>query len=270
MMRVTVSMLAMSLLWAGDAFSSPEWVPMQDRAQGQSLTGANLLNDSLYSNPAASAFTQVYSVEGMLTAPKDLGVSVLDTRTSGVGGGVGYYRHFAPGAEESVQGARLSVISRLGTGIGGGISGKMVWGPGEGGVRSRRTDFDVGVLANFEFLQLGLMGRNVMGGHEGLGLQREWSAGGRLGYLDTIFFSAGAMSKWEQIRPYQVSFGAEYVSPYYFSIKGGYRIHLDGTLNIWTAGLSFLSPRMSVHYAVEFPHAQRAAHEHTVGVSFLM
>src|SRR5688572_26841971 len=94
-------------LSAGSALAAPEFVPLQGKAQGHSLTGASQLNDSLYTNPAASAFTQVYAIDGTFQMPRTFAVSILDTKTSGMGGALGYLRKTPIEGGEPLQGVRL-------------------------------------------------------------------------------------------------------------------------------------------------------------------
>ncbi len=56
----------------------------------------------------AAAFAQVYSVEGIYAMPRSFGVSVLDTKTSGMGAGLGYFRT-ADRNQVMTQGARLAL-----------------------------------------------------------------------------------------------------------------------------------------------------------------
>lgn len=267
--KVIAPVAVATLLFAVSA-SAMDFVPIQERAQGQSLGGANLLNDSLYSNPAAAVFTNVYSIEASMNLPKDLAISILDTRTADFGGAVGYFRQVKPGVEDALQGARVNLAKRLGESLGAGVTGKMTWGPTTSGSTDKAYDLDVGLLQTLGFLQLGASAKNVLGGNQGLGLERVWSLGGRLAYEDTLFFSVTQYSRFQLSKPYQLGAGAEYVSPYYFSIKGGYRFQFDTPFSAWSAGVSFLSPRISLHYAVEFPNSATQKIEHQFALTLLM
>lgn len=250
--------------------ATPEFVGIQGRAQGHSLTGSSQLNDSLYSNPAASTFTQVYALEGIFEMPKSFAVSILDTKTSDMGGGLGYFRrnNVDPNIKP-FHGGKVSLAGRVAEQIGFGVGGKMLWGPNSEGVDSKLTDIDVGLLSQFGIFQAGIVLRNALGGDETLGQPREWSAGGRVGWQDTLFFNVATASKFETAAPYQYSAGAEYISPYYFAIKGGYRIQPQNNLTFWSGGLSFISPRLSLHYAVEFPQENGKAAEHAIATTLL-
>lgn len=247
-----------------------DFVPIQERAQGQSLGGANLLNDTIFSNPASSVFTNVYSIEASMNLPKDLAVSILDTRTADFGGGIGYFRKTRPGFDESLQGARVNLASKLGETFGVGATGKMTWGSTGSGVSEKAYDFDLGVLQTFGWLQIGGSAQNLLGGNDALKLERSWALGARVNYQDTVFFSVTQHSRWQFFRPYQLGAGAEYVSPYYFSLKGGYRFQFDSPFSAWSAGISFLSPRVSLHYAVEFPNDATLKIEHQIALTLLM
>ena len=249
------------------ALAAPEYVPIQEKAQGRSLTGAHLLNDSIYSNPAASAFTQVYAVEANYLLPKTFGVSILDTRTSDIGGGIGYFRIQKEG-KEMLQGGKVVLMHKVSEVLGFGAAGKMLFGPASLGARGKLTDFDAGMLVNLNMLQLGTTVRNVLGGEAMLDQNREVATGARIGYDNALFFSATAVSQ-KQLKPYQYGFGAEYVSPYYFSVKGGYYFQPGGPQSAWTAGASIISPKLSVHYAVEFPSQPGAKMDHQLGVTML-
>jgi hypothetical protein len=69
-------------------YANSEYIPIQERSQGQSLTGSSLLNDSIFSNPASSSFTYVYSMEANYALPRSFAASILDTKTSFMGGGL--------------------------------------------------------------------------------------------------------------------------------------------------------------------------------------
>ncbi len=248
---------------------STEFVPLQQRAQGQSLTGASLLNDSIFANPASSAFTNAYSIDGTFLNPKTFAVSVLDTKTSGMGGGVAYFRMGRPGSAQVLQGGKIGLSARLSENFGFGLMGKAIWGPDLAGTSARYSDLDLGLIANFELVQFGLSMQNTFGGNAAMGESREYSFGTRLNWEQTMFFSASMNGKVSDFNPVQFGFGAEYVSPYYFSIKGGYRLRPSEQKSYWSAGLSILSPKMSIHYAVEFPNMPGSTSEHSVGTTFL-
>jgi len=252
------------------AFGSAEFIPIQERAQGQSLGGANLLNDSLFSNPAASSFTQVYAIDAMYSLPKSFAASVLDTKTSSVGGAIGYFRRGERNSDEVLQGFKIGMSSRLSSMIGAGLAGKWVWGTSAMGENSKSLDFDAGLLGNFDMLQLGVTLRNLAGGNVILKQEREWALGGRINYQQILFFSVTTMSKWANFKPYQYGFGAEYISPYHLSLKGGYRIQPDNKLSYWSAGATFISPKLSAHYAVEIPNQAGEALEHILGVTLVL
>jgi len=258
------------LVLSATSFGLPEFAPIQDKAQGGSLTGASQLNDSLYTNPAASGFTQVYSVDGAFQMPKTFAVSILDTRTSGVGGAIGYFRKQNDVAAKPVQGGKLGFVSKVGEGLAFGAAGKIIWGPKSDGVDGNLKDIDMGILANYSIVQFGVVLRNTLGGDPLFDQTREWGTGARIGWEDTLFFNVSTLSKWENFSPYQYGVGAEYVSPYYFSLKAGFRTQPEARQSYWTGGLSFLSPRMSLHYAVEFPQMAGAKPEHVIGVTLLL
>lgn len=254
------------------ATAAPEFVPIQERAQGHSLAGSNLLNDSLYSNPAASVFATTYTVDGIFAFPKSYAVSILDTRTSSVGGAAGYFREKFGDSETFRQGIKVGLGQKISENFGIGIAGKAVWGPyGERRATgdyatTEYKDMDVGLLWNSGNYQLGLVARNTLGGNQEMDQGREWAWGGRISYDQVLFLSGAAQTRSLTARPYQFGLGAEYVSPWYFSIKGGYRYQPDSHLGIWSTGISFLGPRMSVHYALEFLSLETA---HTLGATLV-
>lgn len=259
------------LLVCESAFSvGTEFIPVQERAQGQALSGSSLLNDSIYSNPAGSAFTQVYSIEGTYVMPKTFSVSVLDTRTSEIGGGLGYFRKAVPYSDQLVQGMKLSLSGRLGAGLGVGLSGKSVWGPSLlNGQSDRLTDLDTGFLANLAPFQVGATFHNILGGSEHLDLKREVSVGARIQYQDVLFLAVSAQMPWGVWRPHQYGIGAEYVSPYYFALKGGFRIRPEDRENFWSVGASLLAPKISIHYAVDLPTSSDRSPEHVLATTLL-
>lgn len=254
----------------GIALGNAEFIPIQEKAQGQSLTGANLLNDSLYSNPAASAFSQVYAIEATYLMPRSFAVSILDTRTASIGGGLGYFRDKLENFEEPVQGLKLALGGQVTGPLAFGLGGKIVWGPNEAGDHRNLKDLDAGMLTNLDFLQLGLTARNLFGGDATLKQEREWALGGRINYSQILFLSVTAISRWGYLKPYQYGIGAEYVSPWYLSAKGGYRIQPETQLSFWSVGLSFISPKLSLHYALEIPNQAPESREHVLSLTLML
>ena len=260
--------------------AAEEFVPIQEKAQGQSLAGSTQLNDSLYSNPAASSFINVYSVEGSLSMPKGFSASVLDTKTSVLGGAIGYFRkevgnnYYNSGikpetGQKYLQGAKMALMGKISNSIGVGVSGKSVWGPNVAGKSDRLNDADVGMIFNGGFFQLGTAIRNVLGGKELMNLPREYTFGGRISYDQILSLSVATQSKFNSVSPYQYGVGFEYVSPFYFAIRGGYRTLVQERENFWSLGASFVSPRLSLHYAVEMPNQPNSPVEHTLGTTLL-
>lgn len=246
------------------ARASEAFVPIQERAQGQSLVGSSMINDSLYSNPAAGAFTNVYAVDGTFLSTQTFEASIFDTKTSSMGGGLGYFREAVDGGIER-QGAVLALVSRLSNVFGLGISGKSMWQPGDS-----FKDLDAGLTANMAWLQMGLVVRNfAAGGDLNMDQYREYALGARVSWEKTLFFSVAANAKWGSLNPYQFGFGAEYISPWYFAIKGGYLVRNDVNTSNWSGGVSFVSPRLSLHYAAVFPAVAGGQIEHTISTTIL-
>ena len=257
---------------AAPVATPPDFVPIQEKAQGRSLVGSNILNDSLYSNPAGSVFTQAYAVEASMQMGGTFAASIVDTKTSAVGGSIGVFRTpVGGGIDDYSQGIRLGVMHRLSDALGVGVTGKMLWGPRQAdGQRTSRFDGDLGFLANFERVQFGGMFRNVLGGDGRLAQDREVGLGGRINYDNTVFFSAATYMRTSDWNPYQIGFGAEYISPYYFSVKGGYYFRPRENFSAWSAGASILSPKFSLHYAVEFPNVVGRSPEHSLAIAVLL
>jgi hypothetical protein len=258
-----------SLLYSQEILAVPEFLGLQERAQGQSLTGANLLNDSIWTNPAGSAFTNTYSLEGDYYSSNSMGVSVLDTKTSSAGGGLGYFRTPFEDYDQPVQGIKLALAEKVSNELAFGLAGKMIWGPNINGADSSYKDMDLGVLYNLRSLQLGATLRNILGGSAALSEQREWSVGGRISWQDVLFFSVSSVSTWDYFVPYQFGVGFEYMSPYYFSLKGGYRVLTANGYGYYSAGASLITPKVSLHYAVEFAAQGTSSPEHFFGASFM-
>src|SRR5262245_43322067 len=84
--------LVLAVFASAGAHGAVDFVPLQEKAQGQSLTGGNVLNDSIFSNPAGSTFTQVYSVDAQAQGLNNFAVSILDTKNGNIGGGMAYFR----------------------------------------------------------------------------------------------------------------------------------------------------------------------------------
>jgi hypothetical protein len=262
-----VGIVAAGVICSSLAMATPEFVPIQERAEGQSMSGSTLLNDSLYSNPAASAFTQAYNVEGTYGPPRSFAASVLDTRTSSIGGGFGYFRVQDYSATEPVQGLKLALNGKASNVIALGLGGKIMWGQGTNMVNQHLNDVDAGMLANLGIAQVGYTIHNIFGGNAMLNQDRDMAVGARIGYEGILFLNATMYSLFTRIKPYQFGIGAEYDSPYYFALKGGYRIDNDLNQNFWSAGLSFLTQKVNIHYALEFSPAPGVSTQHTLALS---
>lgn len=243
----------------------PEYIPIQERAQGHSLVGSVQFNDSLYSNPAATAFVPVYSVEGSL-AQGTLAASVVDTKTSYIGGSLGYLRREGTPTADKLEAARLGFCRKITEGLAFGLMGKTLWNSS-----LRMNDVDVGILTRAAPFELGLVARNTLGGNLQMEKQqREYAVGARVGLKEALYFSAStASTNDEPFAPYEYGVGAEFVSPYYFSVKGGYRWERKSGERHWSAGVSLLSPRLLAHYAVEFANSPTGNSQHQVAVSLL-
>lgn len=248
-------------------YGAHEFVPIQERAHGQSLAGSSQLNDSLYSNPAASAFTQVYAVEGVYALPKSFAASVLDTKSSNLGAGFGYFRRTEEFSHDPVQGAKLSVMGRMTDSIGIGFAGKAMWGPTANGNRTNFKDVDGGLLVQLTPVHLGFVVRNLFGGNASMDQNPEWAFGGSVNIQNMLILSSAVLGEMHAVKPYQYGFGVEYVSQYYFSVKGGFRTQPDRGLSFWSGGVSFNAPKISFHYSVEFPTEPGEKPEHLLGTT---
>lgn len=267
MKRILAGLGMVGVLLCTQARAISEYVPIQEKAQGHSLGGATLINDSLYSNPAGSGFTNIYSIEGTYGVNQSMAVSVVDTRTSSIGGGLGYFRTNLPYSDTQMQGVRVGLSTRASGSLALGASGKFVWGPGVDGESSRQNDVDLGALYNLGTVQLGYTVRNTFGGNVNFEQQREWIAGARFNYEDVVFFSASAIAPFSNFNPYQYGIGMEYVSPFYFALKGGYRFQPANGFSAWSLGGSMLAPKISFHYAIEFLPAGDRGTEHTLSAA---
>ncbi len=238
-------------------FAAYDFTPIQEKSQAHSLTGAIILNDSLFSNPAGSSFTSSYSIDLSYLPSGSYSVSILDTQSSFLGGALGYYQ--IPTTHDVLRGVKLSLMTRISNVLGIGIAGKSIWTK-----ELNMKDVDSGVLINLDFLSFGIVGRNLFGGNDTLNYKRELSYGFRIGYKKHLFLSASLQSLWDSFKPYEYGVGAEYISPYYFSIKGGYRTLPDKKASYWSGGISFLAPKIAFHYAIEQCQETKKI-EHMVG-----
>ncbi|MFM8270237.1 MAG: hypothetical protein ACKN9V_08625 [Pseudomonadota bacterium] len=265
--RLLTSMAGLLLSSWGGAYS--DFVPLKERAQGHSLTGALQGNESVYSNPAGTLFTETYTVDGTYAFPKSFSASIVDTRTNTIGGGIGYFKE--QGLEPSLvkQGLRITMGSKIAENLALGIAGKAIWS-NQSGNETNFKDADAGLLWNGEIASLGVVLRNLAGGNSSFGQEREMSVGGRIGYSQAFYFSGSAHSKFGKLSPYEYGFGLEYISPWHFSMMGGYRFQVGGSSrnpSYWSTGISFLSPRLSAHYAVEFPQTIDEESTHLLGLT---
>lgn len=268
-MKVLKIFLSLAILFSSSGWTYSDFVPLKERAQGHSLTGALQGNESVYSNPAGTLFTETYMVDGTFAFPKSFSASIVDTRTNSIGGGIGYFKE--QGSEPSLmrQGVRVTLGTKLNQNLAVGLAGKAIWANRPGNETSFK-DADAGLLWNGDIASLGMVLRNLGGGNADFGQQREISVGGRIGYSQTFYISGSAHSKFGKPKPYEYGFGVEYISPWHFSMMGGYRFQVGGSAlnpSYWSTGISFLSPRLSAHYAVEFPQLNNEEASHLLGLT---
>jgi len=257
-------------LFSSWGWTYSDFVPLKERAQGHSLTGALQGNESVYSNPAGTLFSETYTVDGTFAFPKSFSASIVDTRTNSIGGGIGYFKEQGADSSLMTQGIRVTLGSRINQNLAVGIAGKAVWGV-RAGSETNFKDADAGLLWNADFASVGLVLRNLGGGNSNFKQERETSLGARIGYSQTVYLSGSAHLKFGKVSPYEYGFGFEYISPYHFSLMGGYRFQVGGEQNpsYWSTGISFLSPRLSAHYAVEFPQINNEEASHLLGLSMV-
>lgn len=249
--------------------ANSRYVPLQEQSQGHSLVGANLLNDSLFSNPASSAFINVYSVDATFTGPRNFSASVLDTRTSQIGGAIGYSRQPTNYQDDIAQTFNAALTMRVLPYLGFGVGGRVLWAPDMAGNDARHTDLNVGAMLSMDPVQIGVSTQSVLGGDTNVADYRQTTLGGRIHYDQTLFLSAAATTGHNNFVPEQYGIGAEYVSPYRFALKGGYRIRPNENRSYWSAGFSILSPKISLHYAAVFPRLDDEAIQHMIGATVL-
>ncbi|MCB0404601.1 MAG: hypothetical protein KDD51_07420, partial [Bdellovibrionales bacterium] len=224
----------------------------------------------VFSNPASAVFTNVYSIDGTYFGAGGFSTSVLDTKTSSVGGGAGFYRMASPVPGKFNQGLRLALMSKITPNIGWGVAGKILWGENAPGQEKNIKDLDLGVLFDYSVVQFGATVRNIFGGDPSyLEQNRELGIGARINYEQVLFLSVAAYSKFEKFVPYQLSVGAEYVSPYYFSLRGGFRARPEEQVSFWSAGVGVSSGKFGIHYAVEFPN-QSANTQHLLNMDVML
>jgi len=265
--KTVIAFILLQIASFAHAFS--DFVPLRERAQAHSLTGAIQSNESIFSNPAASAFNQEYTLEGTFAFPRSFSASVLDTRTSQVGGGLAYFKEQDSESEGYRHGVRVSLSSRVSETVAVAVAGKAIWSKNQM-ESSNFKDLDAGLIWNAGFATAGFVLRNFSGGDKQAEQEREMSLGGRIGYSQTMYLSAAAHSKWGQFAPYEYGVGVEYVSPWYFSLMGGYRFQTDNSSlepSCWSLGVSFLSPKLSLHYALELPESLEPDSSHLLGLS---
>jgi hypothetical protein len=126
------------------------------------------------------------------------------------------------------------------------------------------------MLVQLTPVHLGLTVRNLFGGNEALEQKPEWAFGASFSYQNSFILSAATFGDMKKLKPYQYGFGAEYVSGYYFSLKGGFRTQPDKHLSWWSAGLSFLAPKISFHYSMDVSTEPSGKPEHVIGTTVLL
>ncbi len=265
---------SLAILASSVSYARPEFISIQELTQGESLTGANLLNDSIYVNPAAGAFTQVYSVEGTYLYKNSFEASIIDSKSGGLIGEVGYFNTLGGPAELTsntfVQGGKVGVTTRLSNHFSLGLDGKYLWRGTSATGKQTLVDGDVGFLGNFSWISFGAVVRNLLSSQTHFNQFREWSLGAQINYHHLVYLSAASFSTWNNLAPYQYGFGFEYYSPYYFSIKTGYRMEPNADLHYWSAGLAFVAPRFNLTYGILVPLQNGDVIQNMVSLAFLL
>ena len=176
-MRVVLALaVAVGASSAGRALAGPENEihGARSEAMGGAHRGLGDSNDTLTLNPAGLALTKRYSIDGnySYSGQDDLhhfSLSILDSKTGAIAGGIGYTVSFGDQAHANVNLHRIYLVTAypILENLAFGITGRTIRGDYKDAdgkrqnVESYSTDLGLS-LALFDFLGIGVVGHNVV------------------------------------------------------------------------------------------------------------
>jgi len=262
------------------------------RALGRAgaTAGSQLTHDALFQNPASAAFEKRYALHASyLGYGNGLTASVVDTKTSPVGGGLYYMRRDIKG--DATKNPSLGNYNRLEERAGSAVMGRLA------------ENFAVGLTAKYTYLRpydnrvkngvnwnvdaglrylfspqfaVGVVGQNFLTDEKGAN-PRLFSFGIEYQPTPSFVISAQAMKTSELDDKTGMSFpkkastlgwsaGAEYRYSG-FAARTGYVDHGPWNHKLLSFGLGYEDAAFALDYAFQMVTSGRALQIHTVGLS---
>ena len=242
----------------------------QSSSRGGTSIASPVGHDALFSNPAAAAFSDRYSINfGYVGAGDGLAASVVDTKSGPVGGALYYLKRDFKRTPDSnpSAGPFARLEERAGGALFGRISPNVSFGTNIKYTYRRAHDsivsttsqwtFDVGALFRAtDELSIGAVGQNLVGDDSSLnprsmGAAASYRVGSalflnvqvnKLLELDTAVVGSG----------FGYGVGADYLLPQNFTLRAGYRDTGLYKEKLMSAGLGYESKTFGASYSFQF------------------
>ncbi len=236
------------------------------------LRGTVGLNESIYYNPAAFAFSKRYSIEGVSSfVPNQLenatwvyGGSVVDSHSELFAAGFGFHRKIKDisdgNTSESAFHLALSKVVTPQFSL--GMTGKYFI-KNAPDIESQWVNLDLGSFAVLSpEVQLGLVAHNVLGHREGA--YRSVGIGSRFQAYQFLFLSFDALKRLEQAwnKHGELHGGLEIVHNNGVVVQSGLSISDDKTQNFYSLGGGWSEHKVAISYAFQnsMDSLRRATH----------
>ncbi|HBQ21463.1 MAG: hypothetical protein A2Z91_04510 [Deltaproteobacteria bacterium GWA2_38_16] len=230
------------------------------------LRGTVGLNESIYYNPSAFAFSQRYSIEAQsFFLPSQKGEpsrwvysgSVVDSHNEFFAAGLGYYRKTKEGREgkEAENGYHLALSKILAPYWAMGVTGKYIH------INRAISDkqlfnMDIGnFLVLTPAIQVGLTGHNILGSHEDIPgkIQRKIGLGARIQTWKFLYTSIDALKVLQGDTTQNVSLHSalEVVHENGVVFQSGFSMSDQSSQNLYGFGMGWSQYKFGAFYAFQ-------------------
>ena len=257
----------------GADFRSPRTVGLGGAGRANPV-----LNDAIYLNPSFASFLPVYSWSTNFKALREgrgraYNISVLDGRSDLFHAGVGYQ------VRDSFDSLHFSASRRLNESTTAGVGAKFFFSK-DPGLLANFRDFTASVThAPLSWLQLSAIVENVDRGTQSamIGLERELIVGSRFKVAEkfSIFadphFSLDGSSARGTLSAYEIGGEAAIFKDLYLRMgrfKDSSILEINGRGTGFGFGAGWVSPRLSIDFAIEHIQAPVDQVSHTTGATF--
>lgn len=273
------------LLWGTGDLLAQEFEGTRGIALSGALRGTVGLNESIYYNPAAFAFSQKYSIEAQsFYAPSQdapatwvYNASVLDAHNDFLAAGFGYTRKTRPEtfdaqpSKEVINAFHLAASKIFGQFISVGLTGKyfLVNHPTQD---QQALNFDVGAFGVLTpDIQVGLIAYNLLGDKRSPSqyflTQRHLGLGSRLRVWKFLYgsldFLKRARADWS--KDFSFHGALEIVRNNGVVVQGGLSLSDQKAKNFYSLGLGWAEYKFGISYA--FQNSMNAHRSHTHALS---